>query len=244
MKNLILFVLHLIRKIISVILNHAIPRQPKPNHPSFRTAYDRYKEAEVRRSYNHFKKYFPNAMFLDDCRAYAISKAISNHKPGYFYLEFGVASGDSLNQFSDELKDEEIYGFDSFEGLREDWVGNSFPKESFSRNKKPPLLNKNCVLVTGVIQDTLPKFISKNNDLNIQFVHIDVDTYPTTKFILQQIKPYLANNSIIIFDELYDFPGWSISEYKALIEEFNEEEYKFLAFATRGGSAVIQYQKL
>ena len=51
----------------------------------------------------------------------------------------------------------------------------------------------------------------------------------------------MINGSIILFDEIYDFPGWSEGEYKALIEEFKEEEYKFLAFATRYGGAVIQY---
>ena len=54
----------------------------------------------------------------------------------------------------------------------------------------------------------------------------------------------MINGAIIIFDELYDFPGWSVGEYKALIEVFKEEEYKFLAFAAKTGQAVIQYKKI
>ena len=58
--------------------------------------------------------------------------------------------------------------------------------------------------------------------------------------ILEKIKPFLANRAIIIFDELYNFPGWDVGEYKALNEVFNENEYKFLSFAKNGQQAVIQ----
>ena len=40
------------------------------------------------------------------------------------YIEFGVFSGTSINYFSKNLK-KKIYGFDSFEGLKEDWVGTT-----------------------------------------------------------------------------------------------------------------------
>ena len=139
-------------------------------------------------------------------REYAINEALSNHKLDYYYIEFGVWTGDSINQFANILGDITIYGFDSFEGLREDWVGVALhPKGTLNRNKKPPRLNDNCVPVIGWIQDTLPKFIFENKDLKINFVHIDTDTYPTAKFILQQIKPYLINGSIIIYSKYYRF---------------------------------------
>ena len=92
--------------------------------------------------------------------------------------------------------------------------------------------------------DDLVVAISEGNkNAKINFVNMDMDTYPTTKFVLKNIKPYLVDGAIIIFDELYNFPGWKISEYKALTEEFNENEYKFLAFSTDGQQAVIQYNK-
>tara|TARA_B100000686_G_scaffold143724_1_gene151259 strand:+ start:761 stop:1519 length:759 start_codon:yes stop_codon:yes gene_type:complete len=239
LKILILPILHLIRRIIFVIINHAIP-------DSHSTAFKYYKEDELRSSYNHFKKYFHDTIFLNQnkLRTYAINKAISNHKSSYYYIEFGVHTGYSSNLFSEILKDIKIYCFDSFEGLREDYLGTGLSKGMFNLNKKVPKLNDNCVPVIGWIQDTLPEFISENKDLKINFVHIDTDTYQTGIFILQQIKPYLINDSIIIFDQLFNFPGWSVGEYKALIEVFREEEYKFLAFAKdRSTSAVIKYKK-
>ena len=74
----------------------------------------------------------------------------------------------------------------------------------------------------------------------INFVHIDLDTYESTKFVLKNIKPFLCKNSIILFDELYDFLGWDEGEYKALKEVFDETEYKFLAFSKHGNQSVIQ----
>ena len=67
----------------------------------------------------------------------------------------------------------------------------------------------------------------------ITFVHIDVDTYAPTKFILGKIKPYLQKGSIILFDEFYGYPNWQLYEYKAFTEEFNPNEYKYIAFSTR-----------
>ena len=93
--------------------------------------------------------------------------------------------------------------------------------------------------IVGWIQDTLENFLKEMNN-KINFVHIDVDTYETSKFVLEKIKPYLLKDSIILFDELYNFSGWDVGEYKSLIEIFNDNEYKFLSFAKDGRQAVIQ----
>ena len=249
LKLIILPVLHIVREIITVLLRHAIPSPSVPTPPPtpYPVAYDFYSEVEMRNCYDHFKQYFSDAIFLDTyrLREYAINEAISNHHPDYHYLEFGVRNGISLNQFSEILKAIQIYGFDSFEGFKEDWKGVSgVPKGSFSLHGQIPKLNNNCVPVVGWIQETLPTFISDNRDLKINFMHIDTDTYPTAKFILQQTKPYLLNDSIIVFDELYNHVGWRVGEYKALTELFDEEEYEFLVFSRHDAQAVIQYKKL
>ncbi len=102
-----------------------------------------------------------------------------------------------------------------------------------------PKLNTNVVPIIGWVQDTLSPFLEKYKTL-IDFVHIDVDTYQTTKFILTKIKPYLSKNSIIAFDELYNYPGWEVGEYKALKETLNENDYKFIAFCKNGPQVAIQ----
>ena len=70
---------------------------------------------------------------------------------------------------------------------------------------------------------------------------MDMDTYKTSKFILENIKPYLTNGAIICFDELYNFEGWSVGEFKALSETFNESEFVYKCFSSDGAQVVIEY---
>ncbi|MCD8493946.1 MAG: hypothetical protein LRY39_00675 [Alphaproteobacteria bacterium] len=46
-------------------------------------------------------------------------------------LEFGVYKGESINYFSHRLPQLSFFGFDSFEGLAEDWVGHQ-PRKAHS----------------------------------------------------------------------------------------------------------------
>ena len=72
---------------------------------------------------------------------------------------------------------------------------------------------------------------------------MDMDTYKTSKFILETIKPYLKDKAIICFDELYNFEGWKVGEFKALAEVFNEDEYTYKCFSNDGAQVVIEYLK-
>ena len=145
---------------------------------------------------------------------------------------------DQLIFFSKHVK--HIYGFDSFEGLKEDWHGTlDHTKGTFDKKKRMPKTNSNVTLIKGWVQDTTEKFLDEKKP-EINFVHIDLDTYESSKFVLEKIKPFLIKNSIIIFDELYNYPGWDVGEYKALKEVFNENEYKYMAFTAEGTSSVIK----
>ena len=95
------------------------------------------------------------------------------------------------------------------------------------------------MLVKGKVQETLLEFLKKNAP-KISFVHIDLDTYESTKYVLTKIKDYVSKDTIILFDELYNFTGWDVGEYKALQETFNDKEYKFIAFSKNGSQAAIK----
>ena len=105
-----------------------------------------------------------SAIFLksNDIRKYSISRAFSNsNKEDNLFLEFGVYKGDSINLFGNFLlqHSREIYGFDSFEGLEEEWNMNDYnPIGRFSLNKKSPKVVKNVNLITGKVQNTLEKY--------------------------------------------------------------------------------------
>ena len=61
-------------------------------------------------------------------------------------LEFGVRNGLSLNYFSKYINSQ-FYGFDTFEGLPDDWAGSPGHKGSFSANGVVPKVNKNVSIV-------------------------------------------------------------------------------------------------
>ena len=139
--------------------NHCLPTS-LPSSLTPPNSFDMYEKEELERSYNHFKKYFKTSIFLEReaIREYSIKKAIEHDKNlEKTYLEFGVFRGDTINFFSKYVK--KIYGFDSFEGLREDWIGyKGHPKELFNLNKKIPKLKKNVIPIVGWVQDTFLNF--------------------------------------------------------------------------------------
>ena len=234
-KKLIKKFLHFIRRILMVLRNNCLPVPPPSPSP-----YEMYINEQIKKSYETFKPHFQKSIFLDyiDYRKFIIERAkendVSNKK---FYLEFGVWVGTTINFFSNYVNT--IYGFDSFEGLREDWVGTDAPKGTFNLKKKLPKLSKNVIPVVGWVQDTLVPFLDKHKP-EINFIHLDMDTYESTKFVLTKIKPYLTKNCTIAFDELYNYPGWELGEYKALKETFNDNEYRYVCFCKNGAQVMIQ----
>lgn len=192
-------------------------------------------------TFNSFKYDFKKSVLFYDykeTREYAVKTSLLNDSnKDYYYLEFGVWKGESANLFSKYVK--KLYAFDGFEGLKEDWSGTSFGKGSLNLNKQIPKLNSNVEPIVGWVQDTLDDFLKKHNP-KVNFVHLDMDTYGSTKFTLEKLKPYLVKNAIIIFDELYNFIGWENGEYKALTEVFQKNEYQYKAFNVNGCNSVIQ----
>ena len=239
MKKLLKKIFTFIQKILTILRNNCLPH-PLPPHSPTLSPYEMYAKEEITKCYETFKPYFQKSIFLHrkDYHRFIVKRAKENDEFNKkFYLEFGVYIGTSINFFSKYVNT--IYGFDSFEGLREDWVGTKAPKGTFNLNKKLPKLNKNIIPVVGWIQDTLAPFLEKHKP-EINFVHIDVDTYESTKFVLTKIKPYLVKNCLIAFDELYNIPGWEVGEYKALKETFSDNEYRYLCFCIDGPQATIQ----
>ena len=187
--------------------------------------------------YNFFEQDMKkSAIFLksNDIRKYSIFRAFNNsNTKENLFLEFGVYKGDSINLFGNFLSQHsrEIYGFDSFEGLEEEWNMNDYnPIGRFSLNKKNPKVLKNVTLIKGKVQSTLENFLKDKKDKKIIFAHLDMDTYTPTEYALSKIKPFLQKGAVILFDEFYGFPNWQHHEYKAFIEVFNEKEYKYIAF--------------
>ena len=177
-------------------------------------------------TFEHFKEHFKKSVIFRDIsrekiREYAIEKSLEvddKNSNKFYYLEFGVAGGGSSNFFSKYVN--KLFAFDSFEGLIEDWVGTSLPKGYYNQNKKIPKLNSNVEPIVGWAEETIGSFIEKHNP-KINFIHFDMDTYKSTKLVLEKTRPFLVKNAILIFDNIYNYAGWENGEFKALYEVFN-----------------------
>lgn len=145
------------------------------------------------------------------------------------FMEFGVHSGGTLKIISNNT-DNKVYGFDSFEGLPEDW--HDLKKGAFACDL-PKLNQPNVILVKGWFDTSIPKFIKDNEHsmcMDVSFIHIDCDLYSSTKCVFDNFKNYFQNGSIIAFDELYNYGDnnyWMEHEYKAFKEFLEETGYEW-----------------
>jgi hypothetical protein len=143
------------------------------------------------------------------------------------YLEYGVFQGESISKVSNIMPNAWVlYGFDSFEGLPEKWR-EGFDKGSFTLNGNIPKLQDNISLVKGWFENTIPEWIiSHQKYTRVDILHIDCDLYSSTKTILYNLD-YLIKpeHTIIVFDELINYPGYEDHEIKALYEYCCSKNY-------------------
>lgn len=163
---------------------------------------------------------------------------LHNTKIDGLYLEFGVWKGESINYIA-SLTDKVIYGFDSFEGFPERWREN-FDKGYFAVEKLPSV-RKNVILKKGWFADTLPKFLMEES-AQCSFVFMDCNLYSSTKTVLDLLKSRIVKDTIIVFDEFFNYPGWQNGEFKAFMEytEENHINYEYLAYDKRRQEVVIR----
>ena len=131
-------------------------------------------------------------------------------------LEFGVFKGKSINFIASNV-DQEVHGFDSFEGLPEDWSGGNryVPANLFDLKGGLPKVKHNVNLHKGWFTETIKPFL-KTTKANISFLHIDCDIFTSTYYVLDILKERIVKGTLIQFDEFYNFYGWKNHEYKAL----------------------------
>ena len=226
------YLLKILKKLI-IFFNSRLKIKVQPPSPA-----DLYHEAVAKNSYEAFKVYFKDSyVFSDDnsIRSFAINEAVKKFDKESLFLEFGVFKGDSINLFAKRLKkiNAEIFGFDSFKGLKDEWMTEEFnPPGTFDLKGKKPRVEKNVKLIDGWVEETAKEFFSKNSK-RIAFIHFDLDTYSSTSFVLKLIKNGFQPGTIILFDEFYGFPNWEKYEYKAFKEEIDENKFKFIAFGSR-----------
>ena len=167
------------------------------------------------------------------------------HVPkGGLVLEFGVWTGRTINTIAERVgRSRTVHGFDSFEGLPEDWYG-AYKEGTFHTGGKLPKVRSNVVLHKGWFDKTLPDFASSQSE-KIAFLHIDCDLYSSTKTIFEFLGDRILPGTVILFDEYFNYPGWREHEYKAFKEFIasNELQYRYLAYNTSETNVGVQIIK-
>ena len=155
-------------------------------------------------------------------------------------LEFGVYKGASIIRFAtyrellENTYSRKIIGFDIFGEFPktdndddnkfiqrfEEQGGNGISKEVLEDFIKHKNIN-NIELIKGNIFDTLDEFLEKNKQIKISLLHLDLDVYKPTKFILEKLYERMVPGGIIVFDDYGTVKGATDA-----IDEFLKEKNK------------------
>lgn len=161
--------------------------------------------------------------------------------PQGLLMEFGVYKGKTLTQICQYWPNRTVYGFDSFEGLPEDWfidggAGITMRANKFDLTHAGHIdYPANSVLVKGWYEHSLQPWLAQHPE-PAALIHIDCDLYVSTKTVLTLCNDRIVPGTVIVFDEFYPwthsnpYSEWINHEYLALKEwvEHYDREFKVL----------------
>lgn len=147
--------------------------------------------------------------------------------------EFGVYKATSLirwlslREIYESSSTRKIIGFDAFgsfptKGLKnvksdlnfvqkfEQSGGDGLTLEETDLILKSKLFT-NYELINGDVRDTLPNFLKKNNAERFSLIHLDIDVYEPTAFVLEKLYERLVTGGLIIIDDYNTVEGATIA---------------------------------
>jgi hypothetical protein len=137
------------------------------------------------------------------------------------YLEFGVSGGHSFSWWvkKNHHPASKFIGFDTFEGLPEDWGG--FKKGAMTTNTQIPQFDDTRIsFKEGLFQKTLPSFLQTLDKSKRKVIMMDADLYSSTLYVLTSLAPWMKKGDIIFFDQ-FNVP---MHEFRAF-HDFKESFY-------------------
>src|ERR1700738_5222015 len=228
------------------------PLLTNPVRPFLRIALEKTIFREYRERIERFNW---NARLVKTLHQHSRSPILANREEMYSYLnrsridgglipidflEFGVFRGESLRKWCglNRHPDSRFFGFDSFEGLPEDWIAG-WPKGTVSTGGKPPdSCDPRVQFVIGWFQDSLPPFLASFKPKNQTVIHSDCHLYSSTLYCLTTINRFLPTGTIIIFDDFHD----PIHEYRALSDYSSayRRDFRIIAATARFRQVAIE----
>jgi O-methyltransferase len=159
------------------------------------------------------------------------------------YFEFGLARGETFliahrmrRRYSlDQMK---LFGFDSFEGLPEidDARDNvwSMGQYACSEDDLRKILRKHGMrpteyeLIKGYYDRSLNAELHERlADRKAAIAYIDCDLYSSTKLVLNFLRSYLVDGSIVCFDDYYSYKGNPDQGEQKALSEFLQSSSEF-----------------
>jgi O-methyltransferase len=186
------------------------------------------------------------------------------------YLEFGVSEGNTFiaayhiaQNMGKNLKNMNFLGFDSFEGIPP--LKNKLDKEGFVHFKEgdysysyKKIINKltkckvdlkKVKLIRGWYNQTLNKKTKREiKTTKAAIIYIDSDLYESAVYVLEFIKDYLQNGTILVFDDWFCFRGDpGRGEQKAFKEWLQKNKkiecIEFQKFGWYGNSFIVRMKE-
>ncbi|MGL1862739.1 MAG: class I SAM-dependent methyltransferase [Pseudodesulfovibrio sp.] len=161
------------------------------------------------------------------------------------YCEFGVYGGKSFKNWLELNPNPEsrFYGFDSFEGLPEDWTGTA-PKGAFTtKGSIPETDDPRASFIVGLFQDTVEEFSRNFTPENRLVLHMDADLYSSTLYCLMNFNSHIKPGTIILFDE---FTARNYTDEFAALQDYCltcYRDYKIIATRTDYVKLAIEITK-
>ena len=141
------------------------------------------------------------------------------------FYEFGVWRGEAFQHLINAFK--KGYGFDTFDGLPEDW--HDTKAGTYSSNGKIPEIEGGEFIV-GKFENSLPEFFSEPRPM-ASVINFDADLYSSTICALNHSRSVIDKHTILIFDEFIMNKNWEQDEFKALNEFCLKNNFTFEVLA-------------
>jgi Tfp pilus assembly protein PilF len=162
----------------------------------------------------HYFRALPERPLITGSNLATFKRAVAQANIKGLVMEFGVRHGNSIRQLV-QLVGQEAHGFDSFQGLPEDWHAES--RGSYSTKGVIPKVPPMVKLHAGWFDETLPVFMAKHEG-PVRLINIDCDIYSSTKTVLDTLADRIVPGTVIVFDEYIGNEHWREDEYKAFQE--------------------------
>jgi len=184
---------------------------------------------------------FPSAVELgsrEDLYRY-VSGTLAGNDKAIDYLEFGVFEGASIGQWCalNQNPASRFFGFDSFEGLPEDWHSGKRRGAFSTGGKLPEIADARVSFVAGWFQQSLRGFMASYRPQSQLVLHIDCDLYSSTLYCLTTLDPVITPGTLIVLDDFFD----ALHVYRGLTDYCSAymRQYKILARTHELGQAAI-----